>query len=438
MGKLFGTDGIRGVAGVDLTDDLMTRVAVAATRVFVSSKKKLLIGRDTRISGPSIETTIADGFTSQGWNVVSVGVIPTPGLATLCKRYNCHGVVISASHNPVEYNGVKYFSPLGEKLTDEEENLIESKVNGLNGGKPTGFFTFDHSLGDHYEGLLASKNTLDLTGKKVVIDCAYGATYNIAPRIFKSLEAEVVAVGNMNDGNLINVECGATHPEVVAKLVKEHNAFAGFSFDGDGDRCIACDENGNIVDGDKVMGILAKALKAENRLPNDVVVATVMSNGGLEDYLKKDGITLERTKVGDRYVYERMKETGSNLGGEQSGHIIIRDRSTTGDGILTALSILRATEVLGKTLSELASEIPTYPQVLINVKVRDKNEVLNSGVVDELNELGHKRFDGSGRILIRPSGTEPKIRVMTESPDEELCKVVAEESAKIIKDRFGI
>ncbi|HOO96173.1 MAG TPA: phosphoglucosamine mutase [Caldisericia bacterium] len=437
MGRLFGTDGIRGVAGVDLTDELMTRVAIAATRVFVSRRKKLLIGRDTRISGPSIETTIANGFTSQGWNVVSVGVIPTPGLATLCKRHSCHGVVISASHNPVEYNGVKYFSPLGEKLTDEEENLIESKVNGLEKGKPTGFFTFDHTLSDHYESELARRNILGLTGKKIIIDCAYGATYGIAPRIFKALGAEVIAVGNLNDGNLINVECGATHPEVVAKLVKEHGAFAGFSFDGDGDRCIACDENGNIVDGDKVMGILAKALKAEDRLPNNVVVATVMSNGGLEDYLKKDSITLERTKVGDRYVYERMKETGSNLGGEQSGHIIIRDRSTTGDGILTALSTLKATEVLGKSLSELASEIPTYPQVLINVKVRDKNEVLKSGVVDELNELGHKRFDGSGRILIRPSGTEPKIRVMTESPDEALCKTVAEESAKIIKDRFG-
>ncbi len=439
MGKFFGTDGIRGIAYKELTEKLVAQVSKATAVEFSSENSTLFIGRDTRLSGPDIENAVCHGFKSEGWDVVSVGVIPTPGIAHICKTRKSMGVVISASHNPAEYNGIKFFSSSGEKLTDEQENAIEAKLNGFDSEYQGFECRYEESLQDDYLGHLLKTTSLNLSGKKIAIDCAFGATYSIAPKLFKSLGAEVIEFAASNDGDRINTNCGATHPETASKLVKENDdVVAGFSFDGDGDRCIAVDENGDIVDGDKIMGIIATSLQKQNRLPNDLMIATVMSNGGLADYLKSLNISMKRTQVGDRYVWKEMKETGSNLGGEQSGHVIVADRGTTGDGLVTAISLLEAIENLSGNLSTLAGKIPTYPQFLINVIVKDKQAVLDSGIIPELNEWGTKQFSGSGRVLIRPSGTEPKIRVMAESPSKDECQRVVNETANRIEKEFGI
>lgn len=437
MPRLFGTDGVRGVAGTELTPELVLRIADSAARFFDKAEKVLLIGRDTRISGPEIEAQLAKGFVGNGWKVVNIGVIPTPGLARLCREFGNYGAVISASHNPIEYNGIKFFGPKGVKLLDEEEDAIESMLRN----DPNGH---DSSHGSHqtqemwkkYALELLEDVNLDLSGKTIVLDCAFGATCYSAPFAFTRLGAKVITYGDKPDGNMINVNCGSTEPEMLCRLVKEHNAWLGFAFDGDGDRCLACDHEGNIVDGDKMMGIIATYFK-DKRLPNNTIITTVMTNMGLEEYLHSHNIRMGRAQVGDRYVYQMMLETGANLGGEQSGHVIISDRGTTGDGTLTALTLAESLIGLDKTLKQAADEIPTYPQKLINVKVRDKHEVLCSGIVEELTQLANHKLDGHGRILIRPSGTEPKIRVMVEASDENLCIQVANQAADQIKTKFG-
>jgi phosphoglucosamine mutase len=438
MPRLFGTDGVRGVAGTELTPDLVLRIADSAARFFDKADKVLLVGRDTRISGPEIENQLARGFVGNGWKVINTGIIPTPGLARLCREMGYYGAVISASHNPIEYNGIKFFSPKGVKLLDEEEDAIESLLrNDPNGHDAVHGSHQTDEMWKKYALELIEDVNLDLSGKKIVLDCAYGATCLSAPFAFRQLGADIITIGDQPDGNLINVGCGSTEPELMCKTVRENGAWLGFAFDGDGDRCIACDHKGNLIDGDKMMGIISTYFKG-NRLPGDIMITTVMTNMGLEEYLRQHGIKMGRANVGDRYVYQMMLETGANLGGEQSGHVIISDRTTTGDGTLTALTLAQALIGLNKTLKQAAEEIPTYPQILVNVKVRDKEEVLCSGIVEELTAQANKALEGHGRILIRPSGTEPKIRVMVEASSQQMCEKVVHDSADQIKTRFGI
>lgn len=438
MPRLFGTDGVRGEYGTTLTPELVLKIADSAARFFDKAEKVLLIGRDTRISGPEIENLLAKGFVGNGWKVINAGIIPTPGLARLCRETGHYGAVISASHNPIHDNGIKFFSPKGVKLLDEEEDAIESMLrNDPNGHDAVHGSHQTDEMWRKYASELIGDVSVNLSGKKIVLDCAYGATCFSAPHAFKNLGAEIISMGDSPDGNLINVKCGSTDPEKMCNLVRENGAWMGFAFDGDGDRCMACDHNGKLVDGDKMMGIIATYFKGK-RLPNDIIITTVMTNIGLEEYLGNHGIKMGRAQVGDRYVYQMMLETGANLGGEQSGHVIISDRVTTGDGTLTALTLAESLIGLGKTLDEASDEIPTYPQILINVKVRNKEEVLGSGIVEELTNEANKKLDGHGRILIRPSGTEPKIRVMVEAADQKLCESVVNESANLIKSKFGV
>jgi phosphoglucosamine mutase len=436
MGRLFGTDGVRGVAFEELSLELVEKLGRAASLEFSGGKKLTVIGCDTRLSGPELEKALSEGFMSNGWNVISIGIIPTPGLARICKEKGLFGVMISASHNPIEYNGIKFFSPEGQKLRDEEEDKIESLLNSPSNGTPKGKFIKDDTFWSVYIDELASYANVNLKGKKIVLDCAYGATYKCAPELFKKIGAEVIALHAEANGGKINVECGSTNTDIMQKTVISEKAYVGFAFDGDGDRCIACDEKGNIVDGDKMMGILANFMKSKNRLPGDLVINTVMTNMGLEEFLGKHGITMQRTKVGDRYVHQRMIETGSNLGGEQSGHLIIADRTTTGDGTLSALCLMEALSDTPKKLSELAEEIPTYPQILINVKVKDKEHAMKSPLIKELETEAEKIFSGRGRILIRPSGTEPLVRVMVEAFDKHLCDKTAHDAADRIRKKF--
>lgn len=436
MGRLFGTDGVRGVAFEELSLELVEKLGRAASLEFSGGKKLTVIGCDTRLSGPELEKSLSEGFMSNGWDVISVGIIPTPGLARICKEKGLFGAMISASHNPIEYNGIKFFSPEGVKLRDEEEDKIESLLNSPPNGTPKGKFTRDDAFWSVYIDELASYAHVSLKGKKIVLDCAYGATYKCAPELFRKLGAEVIALHAQADGSKINVECGSTNTDLLQKKVVNEKADVGFAFDGDGDRCIACDEKGDIVDGDKMMGILANFMKSRDRLPGDLVINTVMTNMGLEEFLGKHDIKMERTKVGDRYVHQRMVETGSNLGGEQSGHLIIADRTTTGDGTLSALCLMEALKDSPKKLSELAGEIPTYPQILINVKVKDKDLAMKSPLIKQLETEAEKIFSGKGRILIRPSGTEPLVRVMVEAFDKHLCDTTAHDAADRIRKEF--
>ena len=438
MPRLFGTDGVRGVAGTELTPELVLRIADSAARFFNKAEKVLLIGRDTRISGPEIEAQLAKGFIGNGWKVINTGIIPTPGLARLCREMGYYGAVISASHNPIEYNGIKFFSPKGVKLLDEEEDAIESMLRDDPNGHDSVHGTHQtEEMWKKYANEIIGDVKVNLSGKKIILDCANGATCLSAPYAFKNLGAQIIRIGDKPDGNLINVNCGSTEPDRMCQLVRESGAWLGFAFDGDGDRCMACDHEGNLVDGDKMMGIISTYLKGK-RLPNDIIITTVMTNMGLEEYLDHHGIKMGRAQVGDRYVYQMMLETGANLGGEQSGHVIICDRGTTGDGTLTALTLCESLIGLGKTLKQAADEIPTYPQELINVKVRDKDEVLKSGIINELTLSANEKLAGKGRILIRPSGTEPKIRVMVEASEKALCQSVVNEASASLKARFGI
>lgn len=438
MPRLFGTDGVRGIAGDELNEELASRLAFAASQQFFTKDGKVLVGKDTRLSGDMIESALASGFVSGGCDVVSVGVIPTPGLARLCKETGHFGAVISASHNPIEYNGIKFFSPQGVKLRDEEEDEIEARMSQKPNGHTKGTFTKNIDLCERYCQDIASFFNLDLGGRKIVLDCAYGATYAVAPKLFKMFGADVIAINAEPDGSRINVDCGSTMPHMMCKTVLEQKAEMGFAFDGDGDRCIACDSQGRIVDGDKMMGILAKYMVKKNRLPGMAIVTTVMTNLGLEEHLSSCGIKMERTKVGDRYVHQRMTEKSLNLGGEQSGHIIIADRTTTGDGTLSAISLVEALEETGASLSDELDLIPEYPQILLNVKVRDREEAMNSPLVAELTQKAQEKLGKHGRILIRSSGTEALIRIMVEAVDEALCKEIAFDTTEKIKSRYGV
>ena len=448
MGRLFGTDGVRGVANTELTPELAFKLGEAGACVLAEKNKKprIVIAKDTRISGDMLEAALSAGILSMGADVLYIGVLPTPAAAYLIKYYNADaGVVISASHNPFEYNGIKFFNKDGYKLEDAVEDRIESVV--LN-GMPVNEKIWGEALGKRiikddalYQYTEFLKKTVDVSfdGMKVIIDCANGAAYRAAEKTFNELGSNVTAMHDRPDGININVKCGSTHPEDLRKSVVDANADAGLAFDGDADRLIAVDEKGNIVDGDKIIYICSKMLKEEGRLKDNRVTATVMSNIGFYKALENIGCVAETTKVGDRYVLERMIEKGSIIGGEQSGHIIFLEHTTTGDGILSALQLLRAVKKSGRKLSELAGEVTIYPQVLVNARVQNEKKYeyeQDEAVLSEIKKVEEK-MSSEGRVLIRPSGTEPFVRVMIEGKDEEEIKSLAENLAKLIEERLG-
>lgn len=447
MGKLFGTDGIRGIANMDLTPELAFKVGRAGAYVLSKGKKgKIVVGKDTRLSGDMLEAALTAGILSTGLDVISLGVVPTPAVAYLTKKYNAlAGVVISASHNPVEYNGIKFFNEEGFKLNDEIEEEIESYIEKdheipLRPIKGEIGRTIMESDGyKHYMSHLKSTINHDFKGLKIAVDCGNGAVFSIAPMLIRELNAEVVVINDNPNGVNINVECGSTNPSMIKSLVLETKADIGLSFDGDADRLIAVDEKGNIIDGDHILAICGTYLKEQGKLKNNTVVGTVMTNIGLDVYLKNNGMKVVKTKVGDRYVLEEMMNNGYILGGEQSGHIIFLEHSTTGDGMLTALQLINVMKETGKKASELNSIMTSYPQVLENARVRKElkdSYMENEEIKSEIERI-ENMFKGEGRVIIRPSGTEPLIRVMIEGKDKEKIEAVARDLARFIEERLG-
>ncbi|MBM7853895.1 phosphoglucosamine mutase [Desulfohalotomaculum tongense] len=442
MAKLFGTDGVRGVANRDLTPELAYKLGRAGACVLAGrgEAKKVVIGRDTRISGDMLEAAMVAGICSVGVDVYQVGVMPTPAIAYLTRELGAAaGVVISASHNPVEDNGIKFFGPSGYKLTDRVEEQIESMVldDSLTYPAPVGgqlgrVYKIDNAV-DRYVNFARSTVDVNLKGLKIVVDCANGAAYQAAPRVFSQLGAEVIPIFNTPDGVNINDGCGSTHPEELMKKVVEYGADLGLAHDGDADRVLAVDSSGRLVDGDQIMVICAKHLKSKGKLPGNTLVVTVMSNLGLHTALKQSGINVLETKVGDRYVMEKLLESGAVLGGEQSGHIIFLDHNTTGDGIITALQLLAVVKETGQSLDELAKQMERYPQLLKNVRVKDKEAVMNSSRLTEAVTGAEKYLQGEGRVLVRPSGTEPLVRVMAEAKDTKKLNEVVDKLVAVIE-----
>ena len=454
MRRYFGTDGIRRIANTELSPELVFKVAKAGTYVLskhADHMPTILIGRDTRISGSLIESAMTAGFLSYGANVISLGVIPTPAVAYLTKKLNADAsVVISASHNTFEFNGVKYFSNKGMKIPDEIEEEIEEVMDS---GKIDTLTAVNDKIGvsevrtdlldeyvyffrKNFEEDIEKYNTPDF---KVVIDTANGATSVIAEKVFKTLGIHYEIINNTPNGININQNCGSTHLEGLQNYVKKHHMSLGIAYDGDGDRCLLVDENGNEIDGDKIIAVLSQYLKKHGKLNKDTIVATVMSNLGLKKYAEKNQIQYKQTKVGDRYVLEEMLKNGYNIGGEQSGHIIFLDYNPTGDGILTSLMFIKVLLEEKMSASEAGKIVTIYPQVLVNAKVCgdkkydfDKDNV----IVAEIEKL-EKEFSGNGRVLIRASGTEPLVRVMIEGEDKEKIQKEAEKLAKLIEERLA-
>lgn len=447
MGKYFGTDGVRGKANDVLTCDLAYKLGRYGSYVLSQGKKdtKIVIGRDTRLSGDMLESALIAGIMSVGCDAICVGVLPTPAVAYLTRKYNAAaGIVISASHNPFEDNGIKFFSNDGYKLPDEVENDIESYIDGkklieddFTCDKVGKIITVDHGYREYNEFI---KNTIegDLTGMKVALDCSNGAAFEAAPELFEELGATVKVINHNPNGVNINYKCGSTHPEGLQDLVRAGGFDIGLAFDGDADRLIAVDENGDLVDGDKIMVVSALHLKEHGKLNNNTLVATVMSNMGLIKALESEGIEVIKTAVGDRYVLEEMKKGGHSIGGEQSGHLIFLDHNTTGDGMLSGLQLLSVLKEKDKPLSELASVMTTYPQVLKNALVDgDKKHKYkeDSVIMEKIHEI-EEIFHGEGRVLIRPSGTENKVRVMIEGKDENMLNKYATEMVELIESRL--
>ncbi len=448
MGKYFGTDGVRGVANRELTPELAFQIGRCGGYVLTKSveRPKVLIGRDTRISGHMLEGALVAGLLSIGVEVMRLGVISTPGVAYLTKALGAQaGIMISASHNPVQDNGIKFFGPDGFKLSDEQEAEIEALIDNGEDMLPRPIGAGLGQVNDYFEGgqkyLQYLKQTIDeedFSGMKIALDCAHGATSSLATYLFADLDADVVTLGASPNGLNINEGVGSTHPEALAAFVKEKGADVGLAFDGDGDRLIAVDENGNIVDGDQIMYICAKYLKETGRLKHQTVVSTVMSNLGFYKALEAQGIKSVQTAVGDRYVVEEMKKNGYNLGGEQSGHIIFLDYNTTGDGMLTALQLVNIMKIKGKPLSELAGEMKKYPQLLVNVRVKEKEKVMENEQVKNVIAEVEAEMNGNGRVLVRPSGTEPLVRIMAEAPTEEACRAYVERIADVVRREMGV
>jgi phosphoglucosamine mutase len=443
--KLFGTDGIRGVANRHpMTPELVLRMGKAIASLFRNAKRRhrILIGRDTRLSGPMIEDALVAGICSMGVDALTVGVLPTPAVAFLTMDMKADAaIMISASHNPFEDNGIKIFQGNGLKLPDAAEARIEALIasdrlgesapSGAGIGRSKAIFGADGRYAVFLKN--AFPKALSLEGLKIVVDCAHGAGHRIAPLVLEELGAEVIPMGNNPDGRNINLKCGAMHPEIVATAVRKHRAHAGIALDGDADRVIFADEKGKVLDGDHIMAICALDMKARRQLRMNTVVATVMSNMGFEIAMKEAGIKLIRTQVGDRYILECMLNKGYNLGGEQSGHLIFLDHTTTGDGILSALQVLAVMKKKARPLSELAAVMTTLPQVLVNVTVERRKKLDSIPVIGQAIADAEKKLAGKGRILVRFSGTQALCRVMIEGPSQKEITRMANELAETIR-----
>ena len=448
MARLFGTDGVRGVVGEELTCKMAFELGRAGAHVLTKGahKPKIIVGRDTRVSGGMLEAALCAGICCAGAHAEAVGVMPTPAVAYLTRLYKADaGVVISASHNPFQDNGIKFFNSEGFKLPDDTEDeiekIIKSGFEGISNSTGLGVGTIEHieNAENDYISYLKSLNKVNLSGVKVAIDCSNGAASHIAPRLLSELGVEVISVYDQPNGHNINNGCGSTHMEALQGIVKNTGAQLGLAFDGDADRMLAVDERGEMVDGDMLMMIFAKTMKDAGTLNKDTLVSTVMSNLGLKIAAKKHGINLETTTVGDRYVLERMLLKGYNLGGEQSGHIIFLDDNTTGDGLLSALRLIESYKASGIKMSELISIMKPLPQVLINVRIDNTKKSL----LDKTNEITtairdvEMKYDETGRILVRASGTEPLIRVMIEGPDQQEINDDADRVASLIGRMLG-
>ena len=443
--QLFGTDGVRGTAGhFPLDAATVRRIGAALVRALPhgTESPRLLIGRDTRESGGWIEAELAHGAAGEGASVTSAGVVPTPAVAYLTRTGSyAAGVVISASHNPFEDNGIKVFSGRGEKFTEKVEHEVEAIVadpswqarSGAAVPLPTAALVAPYL--EHLCAVVGDRAMLG--GIRLAIDCANGATTTVAPDLFRSLGLTPVVIGDHPDGRNINLRCGSTHPERLAQVVVEKQCAMGVAFDGDGDRAIFVDDAGNIVNGDAVLLMCARRLQSEGRLKGNAIVATVMSNIGLQIALAESGIGIVRCPVGDKYVMEEMLARGLALGGEQSGHIIFSDYLFTGDGLCTALNVLRTVAASGRTLAELAKDLVTYPQILINVRVREKVDLATVPAIAEAVARVEQRLDGQGRLVVRYSGTEPLLRVMLEGPTEHEVRAWAQEIADVVKEELG-
>jgi len=449
MKKLFGTDGVRGVANQDpMTSEMAMRIGRAAAHIFRDSSKRhrVVIGKDTRLSGYMIESALTSGLCSMGIDVLLVGPVPTPGIAFLTRSLRADaGVVISASHNPYEDNGIKFFGRDGFKLADALEARMEELIfsGAIDAIRPTAAeigkaVRIDDAIGRYNEFVKSSiPRGMDLTGLRVVVDSANGAAYKIGPRVLLELGADVISLYDQPNGMNINQGCGSLHPEVISRAVMANRAHVGIAYDGDADRVILCDENGKVVDGDAVMAICALHMIRQGRLRHNTLVATVMSNLGLELALREAGGRLVRAAVGDRYVMEQMLDGGYNLGGEQSGHLIFLDHNTTGDGLITALQIISIMKQDGKPLSSLAACMRTYPQVLVNVKVKEKRDLASIPEIAQRIAGIEKTLEGTGRLLIRYSGTESKLRIMLEGDEETEIARFAEELAELVRKYIG-
>ncbi len=439
--KYFGTDGIRGRVGDGvITPEFILKLGWAAGRVFSNgSKGKILIGKDTRISGYMFESALEAGLSAAGCDTLLVGPMPTPAIAYLARAFHADaGIVISASHNPFYDNGIKFFSENGTKLPDELELAIEAELEKqlttAESDRLGKAQRIDDAGGRYVEFCKSTSGYLDLEGMKVVLDCAHGATYDVAPKVFRELGAQVVAIGTKPDGLNINEEVGSTHPASLQRAVLEQKADLGIAFDGDGDRVLMVDSEGELVDGDELLFILATHLKQQGQLVGNGIVGTLMTNLGLEVALKKEGIDLVRAKVGDRYVMEQLNERGWILGGENSGHLVCKHVTTTGDGLVAALQVLSALRSADQTLSQAKSGMRKFPQVMINVKMPVKMDVMSLASVADAVTEAERILGTSGRVLLRPSGTEPVVRVMIEGEDVGLVKRTCKELAAQVEE----
>ena len=444
MGRIFGTDGVRGIANEKLDVELALAIS-RATGIIIKSKTekkpKVIVGRDTRLSGTMLEAAVAAGLSSVGCDVELLGVVPTPAVAYLVTKLGVDGgVMITASHNPFQYNGIKYFGSTGFKLTDEQEDRIEGIV--LDGKEPIEFaetgeigrITHNTEASELYVEHIAS-TVGDLSGIKIAVDCANGASYETARKIFGKAGAEATFLSCEPDGKNVNLDCGSLHLDALGKYVKENGFDIGVAFDGDADRCLAVDENGEIIDGDMMMAILAKRFMEEGRLNKNILIPTIMSNMGLFKFAEENGISCYPTKVGDRYVLESLLKLNASLGGEQSGHIIIPEFMTTGDGELSALMIIETMKLSGKKASELKKVMRVYPQVMVNIEATAEMKAkLEDPEVKSYIDIETRRLEGDGRILVRPSGTEPLIRIMIEGSDEKFITDLVNECAETLKN----
>lgn len=448
MGKYFGTDGVRGVANKELTPELAFKLgrfgAIVLSKHIEEDKPEVLVGRDTRVSGRMLEYALVAGLLSAGAEVMRLGVIPTPGVSYLARSQNAAaGIMISASHNPAEDNGIKFFGSDGFKLSDEQEAEIEALLDNDEDNYPRPSAEGLGTSEEFNEGSLKYTQFLtqtisdDLSGIKVVLDGANGATSPLINRLFADLDTDFDVIGVSPNGLNINDGYGSTHPEALAKRVVETEAQVGLAFDGDGDRLIAVDENGDIVDGDKILYICGKYLADQGRLKQNTIVSTVMSNIGFYKAIEKHNIESVKTGVGDRYVMEEMRKNGYNLGGEQSGHIIFLDHHTTGDGLLSGIQLLHVLKQTGKKLSELASEVTTYPQKLENIRVTNKHTAMNDEEIKAVIKEVEEELGDEGRVLVRPSGTEALVRVMVEAPTDEEVEKYCTKISNVVRERVG-